>query len=283
MTYSICVSGGIINYPMFQLGPINVNIHKGFITAIIGRNGAGKTTFLRGIVNERPFDAGTQRIEGLSYQTDRIELNRKVSYVSDHVNMYGSFSCREAIEFISACHENWDTQLEKKLVERFQLPLQKKVDDLSKGMKIKLNFLLGVCFHPTVLLLDEPTAGLDPLSRKEMLAVVQDFMLDETRTVLFSSHITTDFEQIADFIIYMKDGQIALTGSKEELVERYRYFSTREQHLNAKIEGYKRTKAGTVGVVCATEQAYLPHAEFRLPTLDELLEFVVETPTEVKE
>ncbi|OLO38801.1 hypothetical protein BTR23_11100 [Alkalihalophilus pseudofirmus] len=155
--------------------------------------------------------------------------------------------------------------------------LKKKVYQLSKGMKLKLNMLLVLCFHPAVLILDEPTAGLDPLARQELLLLLQQWIETGEKTVILSSHITTDFEQMADYVIFLKEGQVAINDQKEQLKDNYLYFTT-SLHMKlprSGIYGYQKGAYEVTGIIDKEHGDELD-GHCRPPTLDEILYFVVE-------
>ncbi|MEB1808090.1 MAG: ABC transporter ATP-binding protein [Bacillaceae bacterium] len=273
----VTVKKAVQSYKEFQLGPIDLSIKEGFITAVIGRNGAGKTTLLKGIAHIEPFSAGEVTVANSSYDKDRLHFNRTICYVSEEINMYSDFTVQQSIDFVSSFYTNWDSDLEQRLLKEFQLSPKKKIHQLSKGMKLKVNVLLALCFHPKVLILDEPTAGLDPVARQELLALLQQWIETGEKTVILSSHITTDFEQIADYVMFLRDGQIALYDDKEKLKDKYLYF-TANHHTdlsNARIYGCQKGVYEVTGVI-DSEQENTFDAQLRPATLDEILYYVVE-------
>ncbi|MFV8826812.1 ABC transporter ATP-binding protein [Alkalihalobacterium sp. APHAB7] len=273
----VTVNSAVQSYKEFQLGPIDLSIKEGFITALIGRNGAGKTTLLKGIAHVEPFLSGEVTVANSSYDQDRLHFNRNICYVSEDINMYSDFTVRQSINFVSSFYSNWDSDLEERLLNEFQLSPKKKIHQLSKGMKLKVNLLLALCFHPKVLILDEPTAGLDPVARQELLVLLQQWIETGDKTVILSSHITTDFEQIADYIIFLRDGQIALYDDKEQLKDKYLYFTT-NHHTDLPrtgVYGYQKGPYEVTGVI-DTEQENTFDAKLRPATLDEVLYYVVE-------
>lgn len=276
MENAIEINGGVIRYRDFQLGPLNVKIKKGYITALIGRNGSGKTSLLKGMAHLQHLDEGAVLIN--NQKLDEIDRNTTVSYVSDKLNMYSDFSCAQAIQFVSSFYNQWDRQLEIKLIDLFEIPLKKMVHELSLGMKVKLNLLLSICFHPQILLLDEPTSGLDPIVRKEFLELIQEFIEEEERTVCISSHITTDIEQICDYLIFLKDGKVALEGEKYELLNSYTFISAPPSFTQLKevLVGYEQSQTSLIGIAPKGKVIENSSLQMEAPTIDHLLQFVVE-------
>ncbi|WP_216829076.1 ABC transporter ATP-binding protein [Alkalihalobacterium elongatum] len=277
MSNVVKVKRAVQSYKDFQLGPIDLNIKEGFITAVIGRNGAGKTTLLKGISHAEPFLSGEVQVANISYDQDRVNFNETICYVSEEMNMYSYFTVQQAIDFVSSFYPNWDIELEDRLLNEFKLPPKKQIHHLSKGMKLKLNMLLALCFHPKVLILDEPTAGLDPVARQELLMLLQQWIETGEKTVILSSHITTDFEQIADYVIFLKEGQVLLYEEKEQLKENYLYFTVSPQTNLPKtgIYSYQKGMYETTGIIDRDQEEQF-EAQYRPATLDEILYYVVE-------
>lgn len=267
-----------IGFKHFQLEPIDFALKAGYITAVIGRNGAGKTTLLKMIANRLPLTDGECTVFGTNFTKERIFLNERIAYVADDLEMYEYFTCAEAIAFVKAMQPRWSIEIEKRLIKQLGIPLKKKIYELSKGMKMKLNVLLALCYEPQLLLLDEPTEGLDPIARGEFLDLLQSLMINEEQTILLSSHVTSDLEQIADYVLFLHEGQLALAGEVAELKERYRFFSAPiGSELNEQLIVAKREREFAIeGVLETKHLAQFEHVTTRLPSLDELLTYVVE-------
>lgn len=267
-----------ISFKHFQLGPLDVEIKSGYITAVIGRNGAGKTTLLRLIANRLPLTDGKCTVFGTNFVKERSFLNERIAYVSHELEMYEYFTCGEAIAFVKAMQPHWSADLEKQLIEQLGIPLKRKIYELSKGMKLKLNLLFALAYKPRLLLLDEPTEGLDPIARRELLDLLRSLMIDEEQTIVLSSHVTSDLEQIADYVVFLHEGQIALAGEVSELKEAYRFFSaSKGSKLDERLIVAKRELAFSIEGILRTEYlTQFSDLNTRLPNLDELLMYVVE-------
>ena len=208
-------------YKDFTLDDISFQIPRGAICGLIGENGAGKTTTISTVLNMVTPDSGSIQILGRDYLEGEKEIKQKVGVVIDGLNQIPHLYCRDINTMMKKIYKNWDSELFSRYLKEFQLPEDKKLKDLSKGMNVKLNFAIALSHKPEFLILDEATSGLDPVMRDEILKMLQEFILDETHSVLLSTHITSDLDKIADYIIFMHDGKIQLMKSKEDIENNY--------------------------------------------------------------
>lgn len=189
-------------YKDFTLDHISFQIPRGMIVGMIGENGAGKTTTLMSVFEMISPDSGQIRLFGKSWRENRKETLQKVGLVMDGLNQNPRLYCKDVENIYKRVYKNWDSRLFQEYIERFSLPLNKKIKNFSKGMLVKLNFALALSYHPELLILDEATSGLDPVMRDEILELLQEFVMDEDHSVLISSHITSDLDKIADYILF---------------------------------------------------------------------------------
>lgn len=215
----------------FELSDITLELEKGSIMGLVGDNGAGKTTLLKLILNAYSLDAGVIEISDHDHMKDEIYVKNQIGYVSDESYLYYNASLNNYRNLNKEMYEEWDDELFSHYVEKWKLPLYKKISDYSKGMKKLAMFALALAHHPKVLLLDEPTAGLDPVVRMEFLDIVRNFTADGEHSVLFSSHITSDLDKIADYVAVIVDGSIVENKSIDELEEKYLLVSGDNQLL----------------------------------------------------
>lgn len=209
-------------YDDFQLKDVNLTLPLGMIIGFMGRNGAGKTTTIQSIMDLIKPDAGKINILGMTMDQDEVAIKEQVGYVSDTPILNDSWTVERTLTFVRQFYTTWDETYVDHLLRTFDLPLNKRMNEMSKGMKMKFSLLLAIAHRPKLLLLDEPTSGLDPVIRDEVLNVLLDFMEDGERSILFSSHITSDVEKIADIVVFIDHGRILLNEDKESLLERYR-------------------------------------------------------------
>ena len=201
------------------------------IVGMIGENGAGKTTTLMSVFQMISPDSGQIRLFGKNWRENRRENLQKVGLVMDGLNQNPRLYCKDLENIYKRIYSNWDSRLFYQYVERFSLPLNKKIKSYSKGMLVKLNFALALSYHPELLILDEATSGLDPVMRDEILELLQEFVMDENHSVLISSHITSDLDKIADYILFLHKGKLQFFRSMEEIENNYGVLHCRKDFL----------------------------------------------------
>ncbi|RYG73512.1 ABC transporter ATP-binding protein [Lentibacillus lipolyticus] len=216
------VSGLSKSYPDFQLQDVRFQLPAGTIMGFLGRNGAGKSTTMKAIMDLVKRDDGDIRILGMSMPKEEVAVKEQVGYVGDTPLLNNAWTMERTLNFARHFYPNWDQDAVEQNLAYFDIPRDKKISELSKGMKVKASLILAMAHQPKLLLLDEPTSGLDPVVRTEVLELLLDFVQDESRGVLFSSHITSDVEKIADLVTVIDDGKIFISEDKESLLDRYR-------------------------------------------------------------
>ena len=209
-------------YPNFTLGPLDLTVPRGAIYGLIGPNGAGKTTTIDLIFGMGRNDAGEIRVLGFDHQREEVELKRRAAYVSPDLNFAVWGEVGGAIRFVRGFFPDWDDAYCAQLMKSFHLEAGEKIATLSFGAKTKLGLLLALSRRPQVLILDEPTAGLDAVSKQEVFGELLKAVEDGERTVLISSHGLTDIERFADHIGMIKNGKLLLEGHTDEIVDRFR-------------------------------------------------------------
>lgn len=214
------LNGVCKRYPSFSLRDVSFKVPAGSIMALIGENGAGKTTTIKLILNEIRRDAGSVRIFGRDNIRDETAAKEKIGVVFDESYFHSGFSAEDVGKILKGVYKSWDGALYRRYLDRFALPAGKAVKDYSRGMKMKLSIASALAHRPRLLILDEATSGLDPVMRSEMLDLLLDFIQDEECGVLFSSHITSDLERIADYVTFLHGGQVVFSRQKDELLDR---------------------------------------------------------------
>ena len=208
-------------YNGFELKDINLELPKGMIMGLIGENGAGKTTTIKAILNMINRDSGKIAIFGLDNIKDGKQITEDIGVVLDDSFLSEYLNPIDINKIMKNIYKNWDEKLYFKYIEDFKLPKDKMSKEYSSGMKMKLKIAVALSHNPKLLILDEPTSGLDPVARNEILDIFQDFIQDEEKSILVSSHITSDLEHIADYITFINNGEIVLTKTRDELLENY--------------------------------------------------------------
>ena len=205
----------------FKLGEINLDIPRGCIIGLIGENGAGKTTLIKSILNIININKGTIKIFDKDHKKYESKIKEDIGVVLDNMFFPELLTANDIDNIMKDIYKNWDSKVFDNYLEKFKLPKNKKIKELSKGMRKKLELATALSHHPKLLILDEPTSGLDPVVRNDILDIFLDFIQDENNTILLSTHITTDLEQIADKIIFIDKGSVLLNESRDALFDNY--------------------------------------------------------------
>ncbi len=208
-------------YKEFKLGPISINIPKGYIVGFIGENGSGKSTTIKAILGLIHYDNGIVKIFGKEIAEEIKELGDDIGVVLDDINLPSDLKIFEVGKMCSKIFKNWNQKTYDMYSDKFQLSKKKKVKELSRGMKMKLSLSIALSHNARFLILDEPTSGLDPIVREEILDILLDFVQDENKSVFISSHILSDLEKVADYIAFIHKGKIIFYENKDELYEKY--------------------------------------------------------------
>ena len=209
-------------YPMFALENITLEIPYGEIVGFIGPNGAGKSTTIRILMGLVHQDRGEVRVLGHTMPADQVRAKWEIGFASEDMRLYDSCTLEWHMRFIRSIFSSWDDDYAQVLLKRFDLKAAHSIKGLSHGQRVKAALLLVLARRPRLLLLDEPTTGLDPVVRTEVLRELADVMTDEGRSVLFSSHNTKDVEQISDRIAFIDRGRIIEARDKETFLDRWR-------------------------------------------------------------
>jgi ABC-2 type transport system ATP-binding protein len=220
----VCVrlEGVSKRYPHFLLDNISLDLPVGSILGFIGANGAGKSTTIRILMGLVRQDSGSVQVLGHAMPAEQTAAKLDIGYVSEDMRLYGSATLAWHMNFIASIYPQWDQSYADTLVRRFDLRPEQKIKGLSHGQRVKAALLLALGRQPRLLLLDEPTTGLDPVARREVLAELMAVLADERRTIFFSSHNTLDVEQISDRIAFIDRGRIIALEEKEDLLDRWR-------------------------------------------------------------
>lgn len=209
-------------YPHFTLDNLSLELPTGTIMGLIGANGAGKSTTIRILMGLVHQDQGRVHVLGREMPREQAAAKMDIGYVSEDMRLYGSATLAWHMKFIQSIYPQWDQAYAETLLRRFDLKPKQKIKGLSHGQRVKAALLLALARRPRLLVLDEPTTGLDPVARQEVLAELMAVLADEDRTILFSSHNTLDVEQISDQITFIDRGRIIASDNKEMFLDRWR-------------------------------------------------------------
>lgn len=246
-------------YQFFGLDRVSLRLEQGQITGLVGPNGAGKTTLIRLMMGMTRQDSGTIEVLGHAIPECQAQAKREVGFVSHDMNLFGSATLAWHLDFVKSIYPGWDDAYAAALVKRFHLHPQQHIKGLSTGERLKAMLVLVLARRPRLLILDEPTVGLDPVARHEVLGELMEVLHDEDRSILFSSHNTLDVEQISDQITFLDHGRIVESNDKEVFLERWRRIHLDVPDgvdLQVSSELAEVSRSGHAAVV--TTQAYSP-------------------------
>jgi len=226
----------IKTYPDFQLGPLNLDLAPGIVLGFVGPNGSGKSTTMHCLAGLVRPDSGSMEIYGRENDLNDPAWKFDIGYVGDIHVFYESWSGERNLQFLAQFYPNWSHEFAAKLAKRLDLPLQKKAKELSTGNRAKLAIIAALARAPKLLILDEPTAGLDPVARAEFQDVLFELMVDGERAIFYSTHILPEISRLADELAFLQNGRIVLRTAKDDLTEKWRKITFRLSRNNLKFE-----------------------------------------------
>ena len=266
-------------YDDFSLKNVSFSLPKGYIMGFVGQNGSGKTTTIRSMLNMAKVDSGKISIFGLDSVTDSIAIKERLGVVFDSLYLAEHLNARQIEKQLKPFYKDWDTDEFFRRIKEFGLPDNRKVGDFSKGMKMKLMVAVALSHKAEFLILDEPTSGLDPVARDELLDILAEYIEDENRGVLFSTHITADVERIADYVTILHNGKVWYTGTKDDLTERYAVLKGSEEDIPPAVKerliGFHNYRNGFEALIETDDLAGLPDSlEYEKASIDEILVYI---------
>lgn len=259
-------------YENFQLQINNLKINEGSIVGLIGENGSGKSTFLNLLLNQIKSEIGNVKIFGLDYVKDECQIKLNLGVILEQNYFPNSFSVQQIEKMLEKIYPRWDKKLYHNLIDEFDLPTNKPISNFSRGMLVKLSFAATLSHHPRLLIADEATSGLDPIVRREILSMLKEYVNNNQMTVLLSSHILSDLEQVANYFIFMENGNILLKGSQGELLNHYA-IKTEITDLPLKNIKYKLYQDNMVQYLVEVSQESVDYIDYA--SLEEIFLFLV--------
>lgn len=231
--YALEIKNLDTTFKTFSLKNISFNLKCGTIMGLVGENGAGKTTLLKSIMNVYYSENGIIRVYGHDHVDDEVMVKNLIGYVAAEDYFVPQHSLKFLARHFSILYDIWNTQLFDEYVTKWQLPLTKPFSTYSTGMKTKAMLILALAHEPKLLLLDEPTAGLDPLVKTDILDILRDFVEDGEKSVLFSTHSTGDLDKVADYITLISNGALLESCQIDEVAEQYLIVSGSSDELKS--------------------------------------------------
>ncbi|MCM3340691.1 ABC transporter ATP-binding protein [Paenibacillus sp. MER TA 81-3] len=267
-------------YPEFTVDQVSMDVKQGYITGLIGPNGVGKSTLIKMMLGMIRPDSGSIKILGCEMPAQEVEIKQRIGIVSDDCFYYEHITIRDMKKMIAPFYKKWNEQKFNSYLEQFELSPKKKIEQLSKGMKVKFSLAVALSHEAELLIMDEPTSGLDPVFRREMLDLLAEMMQNERNSIIFSTHITTDLDRIADYITFINRGKLVFSEVKDTIFERYAIVKGDSDLLDADIRnkfiGIRETTVGFEGLVDNRQDAehlFGNYAILDKPTLEDIMYF----------
>ena len=266
-------------YPSFCLRDVSFTVKKGCIMGFIGENGAGKTTTIKLILNAIEKDEGSITILGLNHEKDEIQVKEQLGYVPSEDYFVANSTLDKHAKMIQVFYPTWDEDLFEALCKSWGLPVDQKIYEYSKGMKTKAMLALALAHRPRLLILDEPTAGLDPVARIEVLDIIRQFVENGERSVLLSTHTTTDLDKIADYITFMHKGKVKETLSIDEIEEKYALVQGDIKMVEGREDVFIGLRKGSVTfeglMLRGTAELLFSETYIKRPNIENLLVYII--------
>lgn len=257
MENAVLIKGLTKRYDGFCLDNINLEIPKGYITGIIGRNGAGKTTLINAVLGVSRFE-GSIEIFGKPMDGNETELKNRIGAALGSGFFYEGLKLRQMAGIVKRFYSGWSDETFLRYARRFGLDLEKKVKELSTGMREKFGIALALSHGAELIIMDEPSSGLDPVARGELMDIFAEVIADGETTVVISTHITSDLDRTADFVVMLDDGRLVFNMQKDELTERHRIVKGPAEALTEELAGtlvsFRKGAHGFEGLTASGER-----------------------------
>lgn len=265
-------------YEKFTLDNISFELPQGYIMGFIGENGAGKTTTIKALLNIINKNNGSIKILGKDIESNELEIKKEIGYVSGE-SFYPKRKLKDITKVYSRFFEKWDNDIYQKYLEDFNLDPEKRMDELSKGMKMKYSIAIAMSHHAKLLILDEPTSGLDPVARDNLLEIFQGIVEAGDVSILYSTHITSDLEKCADYITFIKQGKLVESCSKDDLLDKYRLVNGNKESfekMKNQLIAYKENAFGCIGLIPTEHAKNIDDVKYGQPSLDDIMIYYAE-------
>ena len=271
-------------YPAFELKDVSFVVRPGEIMGFIGRNGAGKTTTLKSIMNLIHYESGRIEAFDLDMTKNELENKQRIGFALSELNYYPNKTIRQLMNVTKRFYKNFDEQKFEQVCKLFNLNIDKKLEELSSGMKVKYSVAIALSHKAELLILDEPTSGLDPVSRDEILDIFREIVKNKDRAILFSTHITSDLDKCASNITYIHNGEIIYTGTKKDFVNSYLFVKDKSMNKDLEREyiAYKELDDRIEGLIKPEKKDIFvkQNIEVREPDLEEIMVYLERSDSE---
>ncbi len=265
-------------YPAFSLKDVSFEVKPGEIMGFIGRNGAGKTTTLKSIMNLIHYESGSISAFDKDMTQNELENKQRIGFALSELNYYPNKTIRQLMDVTKRFYKNFEEEKFHQVCKMFNLDLDKKLEELSSGMKVKYSVAIALSHKAELLILDEPTSGLDPVSRDEILDIFREIVKSKERAILFSTHITSDLDKCASNITYIHDGSIIYTGTKKDFVNSYLFVKdkTKNKSLEGEYIACKELDDYTEGLISADKKDVFEKAGLKPeePDLEQIMVYL---------
>jgi ABC-2 type transport system ATP-binding protein len=263
----------------FSIDSISFKLPSGSIMGFVGQNGAGKTTTIRLILNMLKRNSGEIKIFGMDNIINDPEIKQNLGIIFDDFFFIEMWRIGETEKAVKGFYRSWDSKLYRQYLDKFNLPLDKKIKDLSRGMKIKLMLAAAMSHNAKLLILDEPTSGLDPVARDDLLNIFREYIADGERSILFSTHITSDLERAAEYITLIDNGRLFYSGATGDLINNYLIVRGKPDVLSVELEkniiGLTVNQSVFVGMIKSSMIQNIPKEIVTgIPSIDEILVYI---------
>ncbi|AUN14623.1 ABC transporter ATP-binding protein [Paraclostridium sordellii] len=244
----------------FELNIDKLDIKKGYITGFVGPNGSGKTTTIKLIMNMLFKDSGSIKIFEKENDVESLDIKAIIGYVGETLGYMQDSKLKAIKKGISCFYKNWNENIYKRYIKQFKLDENKKYKELSKGQQKKFELVMELSHNPKLIIMDEPTANLDPLVRNEFLDILQEHIEKEDATVFYSTHITSDLDKVADYLVFIFEGKVILYGDKESILENHKIIRGNKELLDIETKkeliSYNENSFGFEGLAKNIKSAY---------------------------
>ncbi len=263
------------SYPSFKLKDVSFVIESGYITGFIGMNGAGKTTTLKSILNIVKPDSGDIRAFGKVVSEHEKEVKQQIGFMLGGADYYLKSKVIKVSSVFRLFYEQWDEEAYRNFIRRFNIDENKTISELSSGMRVKLALTYALSHRAKLLIFDELTSGLDPIARDELLDLFHEIIEDGEKSILFSTHITSDLDKCADYILFIRDGEIIANSTKDDLVDSHLLVSGKKDDLTPdivkRLVAYKEHPYGFKGLMLRENKKKTDTLLAEKPNLEEIM------------